>query len=101
MNSIILETFRHPSARSLTPRRKAQCVTGKTRTTGGKSGPESRLWKLTSTVISPVKPGSETSLFLIASLAGIGAIIYSIDQLVTFIHSDALAHAITALRFSF
>jgi hypothetical protein len=101
MNSIILETFRHPSARSLTPRRKAQCVAGKTQTAGGKSEPESRLWKLTSTVISAVTRGFENSLFLIASLAVIGVTVYSIDQLVAFIHSDALVHAITALRMGF
>jgi hypothetical protein len=101
MNSIILETFRHISARSLTPRRKARCVAGKTRIAGGKSEQESRLWKLTLAAISPVTRGFEPSLFLMASLAGIGATVYSIDQLIAFIQSDALARAITALRVGF
>jgi hypothetical protein len=101
MNSIILETFRHSSVRSLTPRRKAQCVAGKIRIAGGKPEQESRLWKLALAAKSPVTRRLELSLFLMTSLAGIGATVYSIAQLIAFIQSDALAHAITALRFGF
>ena len=101
MNSIILETFRRSSVRSLTPRGKAQCVAGKTRIAGGKSEQESRLWKLALAAISPVTRGFESRLFLMTSLAGIGVTVYSIDQLIAFIQSDALAHAIAALRAGF
>jgi hypothetical protein len=97
MNSIILETFRRPFPSSLKPRRKAQTIASKTLAADGKFAQKSRLWRLT----SPIEQRLEISLFLILSLAGIGATIYSIYQLLAFIQSDALAHAMTALRVSF
>jgi|ERR1700738_1037438 hypothetical protein len=97
MNSTTIEMLGRVSERPLPPRRKAQPFAIKTRTTCGKSEPESRLWKVTSTVISPVKRGFESGLFLIASSFGIGATVYGMDQLVAFIHSDSLARTITAL----
>jgi hypothetical protein len=95
MNSTFIEVLEHVSERSLTRRRKAPPFAIKTRTTCGNSEPESRLWKLTA--ISPVKQLFETSLFLVASSFGIGTTLYGMGQLVAFIHSDSLAHTITAL----
>ncbi len=97
MESIIIGTLRHASTRALTPPGMAQPVVGQTPTACAKSESESRLWKLTSTAISPVKQGFETGLFLIASSFGIGATVYGMGQLVAFIHSDSLAHTVKAL----
>jgi hypothetical protein len=95
MNTTTIETLGHGSERPLTPRGMAQAVAGQTRTACREV--ESRLWKLTSTAISPVKQGFESSLFLIASSFGIGATLYGMGQLVGFIHSDSLVHTVTAL----
>jgi hypothetical protein len=95
MNSTFIEVLEHVSERSLPRRRKAPPFAIKTRTTCGKSEPESRLWKVT--FVSPVKQAFETSLFLIAGAFGIGTTVYGMGQLVAFIHSDSLAHTITAL----
>ena len=95
MNTTTVEILGHVSERPLTPRRMAQPVAGKTRTARHES--ESRLWKLTSTAISPVNRGFETGLFLIASSFGIGATVYGMGQLVAFIHSDSLVQTVTAL----
>jgi hypothetical protein len=95
MNTTTIEILGHVSERPLTPGEMAQPVAGKTRTACRES--ESRLWKLTSTAISPVQRGFESSLFLIASSFGIGATVYGMGQLVAFIHSDSLVHTVTAL----
>jgi hypothetical protein len=58
---------------------------------------ESRLWKLSSTALSPVKRRFETGLFLIAGSLGIGATVYGMHQLIAFFHSDSLTQTITAL----
>jgi hypothetical protein len=95
MNSTIIEILGHASERPSAPRRMAQPLAGKTRSACRKS--DSRLWKITSTAISPVKRGFETSLFLIAGSFGIGATAYGMGQVLTFIHSDSLVHTVTAL----
>jgi hypothetical protein len=97
MNSTFIKILGHVSERPLAPCGIAQPAAGKTRTACRKCEPEARLWKLTSTAISPVKQGFETSLFLIASSFGIGAMVYGMGQLVAFVHSDSLEHTITAL----
>ena len=95
MNTTAIEILGHVSERPLTPRRTPQPVAGTTRTACHES--ESRLWKLNSTAISPVKRGFESGLFLIASSFGIGATVYGLGQLVAFVHSDSLLHTVTAL----
>jgi hypothetical protein len=60
-------------------------------------GFESRLWKLSSTALSPVKRRFETGLFLIAGSLGIGATVYGMHQLIAFFHRDCLTQTITAL----
>jgi len=95
MNTTTIEILGHVSERPLTPRRMAQPVAGKTRAACRES--ESRLWKLTSRAISPVKRGFESMLLLIASSFGIGMTVYGMGQLVAFIHSDSLVDTVTAL----
>lgn len=95
MNSTTIEILAHVSERPLALRKTAQPIARKTRTACRESEP--RLWKLTSTAISPVKRGFESSLFLIASSFGLGATVYGMGQLVVFIHSDSLVHTVTAL----
>jgi hypothetical protein len=61
------------------------------------SNSESRLFKVTSTTMAPMKQGFETGMLLIAGSFGIGATVYGMGQLVAFIHSDSLVNTITAL----
>ena len=85
------------SASPRTLHRTAQPRAGEIRAISFNSEPESRLWKLSSTALSPVKRGLETGLFLIAGLVGIGAVVYGLGHLLAFIHSDSLTRTVTAL----
>jgi hypothetical protein len=93
MKDSVIETFELPSTRPQT----AQPLAGKGRVISYISEPETPVWKLTSTALSPVKQGLEIGLFLIIAVSGIGAAVYGIAHLVAFIHSDSLTRTITGL----
>ena len=97
MNSIVISTPADLTAFSQTSRRIAWTDAGNAHSVGDKSLSEVRLWKLTSTVHSPLKRGIETTLFLLVSSLGFGLTAYSLDQFVTFFHSDSLTQTITFL----
>jgi hypothetical protein len=97
MYSTEIQSLEHLSAFPPTLRRMTRTLVGNVRTARDKSKPEPRLWKLTSTVASPVKRGIETGLFLIVGSLGFGVTIYSVCQLVTFFHNDSLTQKVNAL----
>jgi hypothetical protein len=97
MNSIDIATPADVTAFSQTSRIMAWTAAGNVRSAGDKSLSEVRLWKLTSTVHSPLKRGIETTLFLLVSSLGVGLAAYSLDQFVTFFHNDSLTQTITFL----
>jgi hypothetical protein len=97
MNSIDIATLGDIAASPQTPRRMTWTDAGYARTAGDESLAEARLWKLISTVHSPLKRGIETSLFLIISSLGFGLTVYSIGQFATFFQNDSLTHAIGSL----
>jgi hypothetical protein len=93
MNDSVIETL----DLTATSPRTAQPLAGKIRVISYVSEPETPLWKLTSTTLSPVNRGLETGLFLVIAVSGIGATVYGIAHLVAFIHSDSLTRTITGL----
>jgi hypothetical protein len=97
MNSIDIVTLGDIPASPLTSRRISWTDAGNAQTVGDESLTEARLWKLISTVHSPLQRGIETSLFMIISSLGFGLTLYSIDQFATFFHNDSLTHAIASL----
>jgi hypothetical protein len=97
MNSIDIATPAALTAFSQTSRRMAWTDAGNAQSAGDKSLSEVRLWKLTSTVHSPLKRGIENTLFLVVSSLGFGLAAYSLDQFVTFFHYDSLAQTIAFL----
>jgi hypothetical protein len=97
MNSIDIATLGDIPASFQTSRRIAWTDAGNAQTASDESLAEARLWKLTSTVHSPLKRGIETSLFLIISSLGFGLVVYSLDQFATFFHDDSLTQAIASL----
>jgi hypothetical protein len=97
MNSIDIATLEDIAAFPQTSRRTAWTDAGNAQTVGDKSLAEVRLWKLTSTIHSPLKRRIETSLFLIISSLGIGLTVYSLDQFATFFHNDSLTQTISLL----
>jgi hypothetical protein len=97
MYSTEIQSLEHLSAFPPTLRRMTRTVAGNARTVRDKSKPEPRLWKLTSTVASPLERGIETGLFLIVSSLGLGVTINSVCQFVTFFHNDSLTQTVSAL----
>jgi len=97
MNSIDIATLGDIPASPQTSRGTAWTDAGNAHTAGDESRSEARLWKLTSTVHSPLKRGIETSLFLIISSLGFGLVISSLNQFASFFHDDSLTHAIASL----
>jgi hypothetical protein len=97
MNSIDIATPADITALSQTSRRMAWNDARNAQSAGDKSLAEVRLWKLTSTVHSPLRRGIETTLFLVVSSLGFGLAAYSLDQFVTFFHNDSLTQTIAFL----
>jgi hypothetical protein len=97
MYSTEIQSLEHPSAFPQTLRRMTRTVAGNARTACEKSKPEPRLWKLTSSVASPLNRRIETGLYLIVSSLGLGVTIYSVSQFVTFFHNDSLTQTVSAL----
>jgi hypothetical protein len=97
MNSIDIATLGDIAASPKTSRIIAWADARNAETAHHESSAEVRLWKLISTVHSPLKRGVEISLFLIISSLGFGLTVYSIDQFATFFHNDSLTQTITLL----
>jgi hypothetical protein len=97
MNPIETQALRTILLYQPAPRRLAQSAAQEVRPPYGETLSEPPLWKLTSTVCSPLKPEIETGMFLIIGALGFGVIAYSWLQLVNFFHDDTLVQAVTSL----
>jgi hypothetical protein len=97
MNSSETQALRTILIYQPAPRRLAQSVAQEVRPPYGETLSEPPLWKLTSTVCSPLKPEIETGLFLIIGALGVGMTAYSWQQVVNFFHDDTFVQAVTSL----